>query len=309
MINSFDDLSNELLLDIFDYVDPRNLFHTFLNLNSRINNLLASLKCLPLIVNNEENEEVIAFLAPHIGLLQVNIWSDIDLRGFCNLYSLTLIRPTQIQLKQIRSDTMPMLAYLSPSPNVYFSSPNQFIYDALSGRFSRLRWARLGHIDSFDPNFCSQSSSLRYLHIGCHETTIISFILASCPNLDHLHVDLLRDGDKTTLTPRVINNHPLRQLILRDYCYLVSYKDIHTLISYIPHARTIEFKFDCKIPFISLIQYLSDHLRHLRKFDCDIAECPLDPSTSLTTIQQVHPCFCHITCRTQGANFRIFATQ
>jgi hypothetical protein len=309
MTTHLEDLCNELLLCMFDYINPRHLYYTFWNLNSRLNNLLISVKHLQLIIDGEENEELITSLAPHIGLLQVNTWDEIDLNGFCNLYSLTLTRPSPIQLKQIRADTMPKLTYLSLFSNVQFSLPKQLIYDAFSNRFSYLRWARLGHIDSFNPAYWSQSLSLRYLHISCCHTTIIPFILATCPKLECLHVDLVRQGKEIMILPPIIENHPLRQFILRDYCRSILYKDIHALITYIPNTRKIELKFNCNAPFISLVRHLSDCLSHLRKFDCDITEFPIDSDTNLITIQRIHPCFYRILCRTQGTDFRIFSTQ
>ena len=309
MITRFEDLSNELLLDIIDYLDPRCLYDILWNLNSRLNNLIASVKHLQLVVDTEENEKVTALIAPHVRFLKINTWDEIDLQDFHNLNSLILTRPSPMQLKQIRADIMPKLTYLFLYTNVYFFSPKQLIHDAFSNRFSYLRWARLGHLDLLDPLYWSQSPSLHYLHIGCCHTCMIPFILNSCPNLKHLHVDFLRQGDQIMLPPPSINNHPLRQFILRDYCRLVSYTDISTLITYIPNVRKIELKFHCNVPFISLIQYLSMHLSHLQKFDCYITELPSDSTTKLTTIRQVHPCFYQIECRTQGENFRIFDTQ
>lgn len=310
MITCCEDLCNELLLNIFDYINPRQLYDTFWNLNSRLNDLLASITDLQLIVDGEENEEIVALLAPHIGLLQVNTWNEINLNGFHNLHSLVLSRPSPIQLKQIRADTMPKLTYLSLFSNVYFTSPRQLINDAFSNRFSFLHWARLGHTDLSDSRYrCTQSHSLRHLHISCFHTTMIPFILASCPKLDYLHVDILQYGDKTMIPLPIIANHPLQKFILRDFCLSISYQDIHTLITYIPNTRKLELKFNCNTQFISLVRHLSDSLSHLRRFDCDITESPINSTTDLTTIQQIHPCFCRIVCRTQVANFRIFATQ
>ncbi|CAF3385433.1 unnamed protein product, partial [Rotaria socialis] len=108
-MNCFEHLSNELLLDIFEFINPRHLFYHFWNINSRLNNLLLSIKHLRLVIDETESHELISALAPHAGLLTVNTWDDIDLHKFRNLYSLKLARPTQIQLKQIRADTMPNL--------------------------------------------------------------------------------------------------------------------------------------------------------------------------------------------------------
>ncbi|CAF0933590.1 unnamed protein product [Rotaria sordida] len=126
-------------------MDPRHLYYTFWNINSRLNHLIVSVNSLQFIIDEEENKELITTLAPHIGLLQVNTWDEIDLREFCNLYSLILARPSSIQLKQIRADTMPNLIYLLLYSNVIFFSPKQLIYDVFSNRFSHLRSARLGY--------------------------------------------------------------------------------------------------------------------------------------------------------------------
>ncbi|CAF0978190.1 unnamed protein product [Rotaria sp. Silwood1] len=309
MTTCFEHLCNELLLEIFNYINPRHLYYTFWNINSRLNNLIISVNSLQLIINEEENSELITKLAPHIGLLQVNTWDEIDLNGFCNLYSLTLARPSPIQLKQIRAEIMPNLIYLSLYSNVNFFPPKQLIDDAFSNRFSQLRCARLGYIDSFDLAHWFQSLSLRYLHIGCYNTTMIPFVLAACPNLKQLHVDFLRHSDKIMDSSVMINNHPLQQLILQDYCCLVSVQDIRTLISYIPNTSKINMNFYCNVSFISLVQFLSNSLSHLRRFDCFITECPIDSATSLATIQQVHPCLNRITCPIQKANFRVFSTK
>jgi hypothetical protein len=309
MIPRFEDLCNELLLDIFDYVDPRQLYHTFWNLNSRLNNLLTSVTGLQLLVDGEENEETIALLTPHISCLKINTWNEINLNGFYNLHSLVLTRPSPIQLKQIRADTMPKLTHLSLFSNVYFTAPKQLIDDVFLNRFSCLQWARLGYINLSDSHYRSiQSHSLLHLHISCFHTTMIPFVLASCPQLKYLHVDILQYGDKTTIPSPTVANHPLQNFILRDYCCSISNEDIHTLITFIPNTRKLELKINCKAPFISLVQNLSDSLSHLHRFNCDITESPIDNATHLTTIQQIHPCFCHIMYRTQAANFRIFAT-
>ncbi|UJR32786.1 hypothetical protein I4U23_020248 [Adineta vaga] len=275
-------------------MNVRDVYSIFWNLNSHLNKLLISIDYLQLIIDHDENEEIFDFLAPHIGRLIVNSWDEIDLQRFSNLFSLTLTRPSPMQLKQIQADTMPKITFLSLCSNMYISLPKQLIYDVFSNRFSHLRWARLGRIDTFDSLLWSQSFSLRHLHIDCSHPTMIPFILTSCPNLDHLHIDFLRYSDKLILPSPVILNHPLRKFILRDYCHLISYDDIRMLIIFIPNTTKIELKFFCNTSFIILIQYLCIHLAQLQRFDCEIVEYPIDSTTSITTIRQVHPSFNHI---------------
>ncbi|CAF0828867.1 unnamed protein product [Adineta ricciae] len=308
MITRLEDLCNEILLDIFDYADARDVYRGFWNLNSRLNKLLASIDYFSLVVDHDENNETIALLGPHIGQLIINSWEEIDLERFSNLFSLMLTRPSARQLKQIRADTMSKLRYISLCSNMYLSLPNQLAHDIFSSRFSRLRWARLGHIDTLNSFQWSQSLSLRHLQVDCSHTTMIPYILMLCPNLSHLHVDFLRQGERISPSPSAISNHPLRRFILRDYCRVVSYDDIETLIRLIPNTEKIELRFLCKTPFMTLIQYLCSHLHRLQRFDCDITECPIS-ATNLATIRQVHPCFQSIECRTSGVDFRIFSTK
>lgn len=228
---------------------------------------------------------------------------------FHSLYSLKLIKPSPRQLKQVHADIMPNLVDLWLSSNVVFSTPKQLLCDVFSNRLPHLRRARLGHIDSCDPLQWSQSKSLQYLHIGYYNTSIIPFILSSCPNLRQLKVDILRDGDKIVYTLPQIQNHSLRQLILQDFCRSVSYEDIITLLIYIPNTRKLELKFDCNVSFISLLKHIAKYLVHLQQFDCYITESQMDSSSTLSSIQQVHPCFNHINCHTFGIKFRVFDTK
>lgn len=308
MVTCFEHLPNELLLDIFHYIDPRYTYATFWNLNARLNELVNSVSGLQLIIDEQENKELLAAIAPHIGLLQVNTWDDIDLQGFCNLYSLILTRPSPMQLRQIRADTMSNLSYLSLYTNVNFTLPKELILDVFSSRFLSLRWARLGHIDSNVFNGF-QSTSLCYLHISCYDASTIQFVLMSCPSLKKLHVDFLQQGDTNKHEPVMIKTHPLQHLILRDYCCLLSHNDIRKLVTSIPTVTKIELKFECNTSFLSLIQYLGNYLRDLRQFQCCVTEFPIDSTTSLETMQYFHSCFSSIKCRTHESKFRVFQTQ
>ena len=304
----FEDLCTELFFTIFAYVNPRSLYSTFGNLNTRFNNLLDSIIDLQLFVNEEENSETIAAVALYIGWLQVNTWQEIDLNGFENLYGLILTRPSTRQLKQIHAETMPKLRHLSLFSNVHFTAPKQLIDDAFSNGFSSLRWARLGHIDS--AHFRStQSQSLRYLHISCSETTMIRFILFSCPKLDYLHADIWRDDEKITRTSPIVTNHPLRQLILRDSGVSISSNDILHLLPSIPNLRKLELKFHCNVSIISFLKHLCQSLSYLNRFNCDITENVAQSSRDLITIHQIHSSFTCIRCRTQTKHFRIFSTD
>ncbi|CAF5162520.1 unnamed protein product, partial [Rotaria magnacalcarata] len=110
----FENLPNEILFDLFEYIDIRDLYNGFWGLNERINYIIGHLRNLSL---NLERYEVglISLFAKQINRLIVNTWQDIDLSQFPRLKSLILHQITGNQLRQIRSEYMPNLVYLSTS--------------------------------------------------------------------------------------------------------------------------------------------------------------------------------------------------
>src|SRR5689334_9888229 len=111
IINRLEYLPNELLIEIFEYIDIRDLFQSFLGLNQRINNLLQNISNLSYNLERIE-PELINFFADRITQLIVNTWQDIDLRQFRFLKSLIFHQITVNQLQQIRLEYMPHLLHL-----------------------------------------------------------------------------------------------------------------------------------------------------------------------------------------------------
>lgn len=52
-ISSIEQLPNELLIEIFEYISAYDLYHTFFNLNSRLNSIINSLQNLHLIFQED----------------------------------------------------------------------------------------------------------------------------------------------------------------------------------------------------------------------------------------------------------------
>ncbi|CAF1125007.1 unnamed protein product [Adineta steineri] len=112
-----EDFPNELLLNIFRYVDTRDLFYGFWQLNQRFNQLLQSLKKLVLIIEKSESK-LISIFGCQIYKVIVDTCLDINFMKFSYLHSIVLYDITETDLTQIRTKFMPYLAYLSiPSNN------------------------------------------------------------------------------------------------------------------------------------------------------------------------------------------------
>ncbi|CAF4130413.1 unnamed protein product, partial [Adineta steineri] len=114
MSSLIEDLPNELLFDVFQYLDTRDLYESFWGLNYRFNNILRSLKDLSLTME-KNNPSLLTIFASRIARLEVNTWHEIDLIQFINLKSLILHRTTRNQITQIRPNVIPKLVSLSIS--------------------------------------------------------------------------------------------------------------------------------------------------------------------------------------------------
>lgn len=115
--NQFENLPNEILIDIFQYFDARELFQIFYNLNMRLNELIKSFHHLnlrfhvELYSNNEINS---THLFPYyVHTLLVGRATNINLNQFSNIYSLKLECPLKRVLAQVNSNNLPNLKHLS----------------------------------------------------------------------------------------------------------------------------------------------------------------------------------------------------
>ncbi|CAF1068712.1 unnamed protein product [Rotaria sp. Silwood1] len=304
----FEHLPNELLFELFEYIDIRDLFYGFWGLNKRINHLLQSLRNLSLNLEQCESA-LISLFANQINRLIVNTWQDIDLSQFPCLQSLILHQITGNQLRQIRSEFMPYLVYLSTSSIPEFSLMPQLAQRIFSNDMPTIRYVDLGHVHVPYLRMWSQSPSLHSVSIHSINPTIVPFILISSPNLVYLHVVFLMDTIPIFHNSPSISNHPLKHFVFSDPYHKLSFNHIYTLLAFIPNVRRIQLNFLCKVPLIRFLQSLLNRLRYLNRFDCNIDDVSNDKITTIETIQQIHPCFYRIQCSTNDFNFRTFTTE
>ncbi|CAF2053725.1 unnamed protein product [Rotaria magnacalcarata] len=304
----FENLPNEILFDLFEYIDIRDLYNGFWGLNERINYIIGHLRNLSL---NLERYEVglISLFAKQINRLIVNTWQDIDLSQFPRLKSLILHQITGNQLRQIRSEYMPNLVYLSTSSIPEFSLMPQLAQRIFSNAMPTIRYVDLGHVHVPHLHMWSQSPTLRSLSVHTINPTIVPFILISSPNLVHLRVEFLFNTIPIFDSAPSLRNHPLKHFILSDPYHKLSFNHIYTLLAFIPNVDRIELNFLCKIPLIRFLHSLLKRLQYLNRFDCNIDDASNDKITDIQTIQQVHSCFYRIQCSTNDFHFRTFTTE
>ena len=307
MVCQFEDLPNELLLDLFEYIDARDLYHGFWLLNQRINELIQSLTNLSLTCERNESP-LIALFANRITRLVVKTWYETDLCQFPYLQSLVLYYPNSDQMRQIQSDCLPNLVHLSVEDVPMLSLLPDFTQTIFSNGLPSLRHVRLGDtVTSYSWGW-SQSPSLTSVSINCRDPTLAAFILVSSPNLRSLQVRLLFDAVPIFHSSPSPIDHPLKRFILRDPYHILVVNHVCTFLTWMPNVQQIYLNFLCKVSFPRFARSLINRLPSLTRFDCHIDDASSDQTTSVETIQLLHPCFARLRCPMTELNFRLFTT-
>ena len=295
MPSLFEHLPNELLLDVFEYLDTGDLYRAFWNLNSRFNDMLRSLKDLSLVI--EKNDPLLlAIFASRVVRLEVNTWHEIDLSQFSNLKWLKLCRTTRNQVTQIRPNIVPKLVYLSVSLAFDFWSSTQLAQDVFSNGFPSLRYADLGRVDIPYTRTWSLAPHLHSVCVCSSDPIIVPLTLAACPRLRSLQVQIFGDCHRIDL-PSLRLNHPLKRFTFADSYGVLSLHDINSILTYVPNVERIHLTL-FEISFTRLAHTLVSRLHRLRRFDCYITEPPdLDEfKNDIQNFRTMHPCFSRVQC-------------
>ncbi|CAF1055552.1 unnamed protein product [Adineta steineri] len=305
MSSLIEDLPNELLFDVFQYLDTRDLYESFWGLNHRFNNILRSLKDLSLTME-KNNPSLLTIFASRIARLEVNTWHEIDLIQFINLKSLILHRTTRNQITQIRPNVIPKLVSLSISLAFDFWSSAQLAQDVFSNGFPSLRNADLGRVDVPYTRSWSLSPYLYPVCVCSADPIIVPLILASCPRLRNLQVQIFGDNHRIDL-PSLHLHHPLRRFTFVDSHGILSLHDINLLLIYMPNIECIHLTL-FEMSFHLLARTLIHRLHRLHQFDCYINESP-DSSENMDRIRAVHPCFHHLQYFEKNHGIRHFTNR
>ena len=309
MLTRFEDLPNELLVDIFSYFDVPNLYSTFWSLNRRLNNVLASLRNLSLRIDETQSDCIETF-AEQVSRLKISDTSmPIDLSKFFNLRSLELERASKYLLKQICSDLIPSLNFLSISTPFYISLPSKLIDEIFSERFSSLHDVHLGRVDRFQTFSNYRSTSLRRLSLTCIDPNLICQILFICPALVSFHVRFSGQNQHILSPMLSYSKHPLKEFYLEDPYHKLNFQTLKTLFLYIINVERFVLQCACEVSFLEFVQTISDCLENLTDFHCDILEFSQPFAPSIETIQTVKSCFQTIRCSEKDNGYRRFITD
>ena len=300
-LTRFEDLANELLFDIIDYLDISHIHKGFLGFNQRINKLLDSLDNISLVLSSTENGNDPAIECFRSKIAQLVVMDGrsclTDFNRFSNVRSLKINAPLDSQLSQIHPDNFPHLNHLTLSaPQDSIHSLHRLYQDIFSGRFTLLKSCALpaGPMTYMD---WSISTSLRFLILFSYPDFLhvetYRAILNSCPNLFHLrmfgrfnHSDLVQTNTfvhqlnyLSLITDERSINAVLDQL-------LIQVPNLQRLsLQSLPMAYAV-----LDINLVQLAATLHQRVPNLQRFTCHGFAIRKNTS-DINTIRSLHPCF------------------
>jgi hypothetical protein len=234
-------LPNETFIEIFQYMEIKDIFRAFDNLNHRFNILLRSVNNLIFKLWDGSYINVNSFL-PYIDTLVILCRIDIQLSYFPNIRHLNLIQLTDQFLIQLNSQTLPFLEYLfikSLSHN-----PAYILYDKIfSNTLPNLKSCYVCQSSVLERNnWSEQLLLLRNLQVGLINLSAYETILSVCPNLNFLKFRL-----KSNETSVVVKPHSnLKRMIIKldDFIQLNNDYAMNICLSFVPCLERLDIHQD-----------------------------------------------------------------
>jgi hypothetical protein len=201
----FELLPNEILIEIFEYVDARKLYQAFYDLNFRLNILLQSLNHLHLFIHYDKNkndryDSLYALQIQSIIIDRNRLMYNLD--RFMNVRCLIFLKSSGEKVEQIVNQ-LHYLEYLAIKTKIQPSKLCLLYSGFFSNKFPTLKSCTF---TSFEPKFFfnqwTSSPAIRFLNITSFNPNIHRSLLSACPNLHSLKLSIPR----LNLTP---SNQPL----------------------------------------------------------------------------------------------------
>jgi len=251
-------LPNEILLEIFEYLDARDLYRAIHNLNLRFNILLQSLNELSLILSICDRDEIAnnAIFLPYIHTLIIKYKTDVKLNHYTSIRRLILYCLSYTRPYKLETVILPYLEYLSI--NLKGSSSRFSIHHLhekiFSNAFPCLKYCSLPKFSSIQKTErWTKLPSLRILKVGHIGLFTYIAILSTCVNLNSFHFFEEKVFQTSVVFPQYVNHEHLKRLIIKD-----------KYIGPISHAGVLNEYLSC----VPNLEYLSIHgtIYHMKNF-------------------------------------------
>ncbi|CAF4045664.1 unnamed protein product [Adineta steineri] len=319
IITDFEDLSNELIYEIFELLDFYHVYQAFYSLNTRFNNLITN-STLPIDINlssisksnfEQYNKDIILPSKHRIHSLHISspcLYDHVSspiriLSQFLHLKKLTLdnIESTYVESILPVLSSLPDLFSLSIDNVGYIQDEtvlHQHIFSLSALTFCQLSWKRCSHykLKSF---IIKESSSIEHLIInGTISIDQFAWLLSYVPKLRRFHVNnvshLIGHSEKTYSI--ILNNLTHVSLGLG----LIHFDQFERMLTDIFHSVQvlhilIRFAVDEKYTNATQWQQLIlSHMPNLRIFDIRHEHWPIHTTTTIFNNNDIHQVIFHV---------------
>ena len=245
-----EDLPNELLSDVFTYIDARTLYHCFYNLSYRFNGLLESLTRLCLVLWKSNNDYYDDLFASRIHTLVVHTDVVFTLSRYINVRHLILFNSKDNQISQIKIHGYHLQTISLISPQCFYTTfgLHEMIF---SNKLPHLKSCYLTtvYLPSIELRQVSwsQSPSLRSLRISSRDSLIHVAVLNACPNLVFLDLFLFQLDD-TTLDVKPHRNLRRMKFILDKFFWPQDDRIFETFFFAMPCLKRLNIQRSAALP-------------------------------------------------------------
>lgn len=249
-LSRFELMCDEILIEIFEYLSIKDLYHSFVHLNFRLNLLLRDVRLgIDFNFNDQFDQKSIDYFRKEIVYLHIDSNPMIDLNCFINLRSLSIYLPTRNQLLAINCRIMPKLTRLWIG--IIQLNDQRILHENFFGQNSlrKLRFCYLFQMN-FNEDFLSFSisSNIRRLVISNIQTKDILSILSYLPCLYQLSIGI-NDQNQVLTNDLTKNLHRNLRILKIEFLENISQLNhLKILLSFVPYVE------QCTLLFVNLIQ-------------------------------------------------------
>ena len=280
-VSTLESLPNEILMNLCEYFDARELYSAFVELNARFNRLVRSMPYLFLQYRapHDTNTDSHALFAAQLYALMIYSERPIKLSSFVHIRRLTIWYPSDEQVQQIDGQCLPSLTYLSVSYTVAKASICLLYQKIFSNEFPALKSCLMyGSETPRDTLQWTQSPRLEHVHIRSN----YSSVLTACPNLHTLNLSLTK-LPRTSIDLRPHANLRRIRLVLTSIIWLEDERNFRAFFSAVPNVEELSFhkiysitnSIDELLEYDWLASVLADSLSTLKQFTYHLYICNL----------------------------------
>ncbi|CAF3094883.1 unnamed protein product [Rotaria sp. Silwood2] len=217
-ISTLELFPDDIFLELFSFINPIDLYRGFINLNSRLNNILNDIR-------------IFIYLA--IDCHWSRLSYKINLQPFVNLRSLYLPIPTDEQSLEITSNSLPFLTNLTINDNTFKSIlfGSNLFSNLVTLCVSRIYSSILNQIESMQ--LCL---TLHSLYLGSCTIIDVLNILPCLPNLNYLDIVLLLNNQ--TIRQADVKHHNISHLKVK---LRQLDPNLEILLKSLPNLHRLEF--------------------------------------------------------------------